>query len=399
MKTYSNDFTGRQYYIDWLRILLISSVFLYHTGMIFVTWDWHIKNDVVYGGFLKYFMAFLHSWRMPLLFMISGAGTYYAVRRTSQAGYFSERTKRLFIPLVAGIFILVPVQVYIEKIGSYDSLPDFYRHMFEGVYPSGNFSWHHLWFIVYLYVIALIITPFLNILRGKTVTVLAGKMAIPLVHPLGLNLVLIPLIISQLILRRYFETETHALFNDWATMAFYMIFFLTGFLFLTMGKVADAMSGHRRLYLAETIFFTIVMFLGPELAKSDRTAEIIYDVAELIVSWTCSVAATGYARRYLNFDSGFRKQANEAIYPLYLLHQPLIVITGFYITGAGIPDLLKAVLIICTSLAFFILIYSSVIRPYNAVRVIFGMKPTGGRLNNSMHGKTSSIPGENAARA
>jgi glucan biosynthesis protein C len=380
MKPNTNNQMSRQYYIDWLRILLISSVFLFHTGMIFVKWNWHVKNDVLYGGLLAYLLSFLHSWRMPLLFLISGAGTYYALRALTPSGYVAERTKRLLVPLAAGIFILVPVQVYIEKIGSYNSLISYYPHMFEGVYPSGNFSWHHLWFIAYLYVIALIISPFLNFLRSARFSRVAGRMTRILIRPLGMNLILIPLLLSQIILRNYFETETNALFNDWASITFYLIFFLAGFIFIARQEVADALAGYRKIYLAETVLFTLIMYMVPGLTGSERTGEIIYDVSEVIISWTCSVAAIGYARRYLNFDSSFRKNANEAIYPFYLLHQPLIVVTGYLITGLDINDLLKALLIMGFSFVLFILSYRFLIRPYSIFRVIFGMKMTRGNM-------------------
>ncbi len=158
MANNTNTGSERQYYIDWLRIMLIISVFLFHTGMIFNTWDWHVKNDILYGGVLRKVMIFLHNWRMPLLFMLSGAGTFFALGNKTTGQYLLERTRRLLIPFFAGIFLLVPVQVYVEKISDYTSIIDFYRHMFDGIYPEGNFSWHHLWFILYLFVIALLVS-------------------------------------------------------------------------------------------------------------------------------------------------------------------------------------------------------------------------------------------------
>ncbi len=374
MKIDSNNLSDRQYYIDWLRILLITSVFLYHTGMIFVTWGWHVKNDVLYNGLLTYLMSFLHSWRMPLLFMISGAGTYYALRGISPAGYLAERSKRLLVPLAAGIFILVPVQVYIEKTESYNSLLSFYPHMFDGIYPTGNFSWHHLWFIAYLFTISLIISPFLNAFRGKRFQTLAERTATFLSRPLNLNIVIIPLLLSQIILRIYFEPETHDLINDWASLTSYLIFFLAGLIFIPRKQITEAAVRERRLYLLETAFFTALMFLSPEILKSEMTAETVSDVSELIISWTCSIAAIGYAKKYIDSDSHFRKIANEAIYPFYLLHQPLIVITGYFIIQINMPDGLKAMLVLSSALTAFILLYGVLIRPYNAVRALFGMK-------------------------
>lgn len=374
----ANDFetrTDRQYYIDWLRILLIISVYLFHVGMIFNTWEWHVKNDVQYGGLLRQVMIFLHNWRMPLLFMISGAGTWYALKNISAGRYLLERARRLLIPLAAGIFILVPVQVYIEKADQYSSLFSFYPHMFEGIYPGGNFSWHHLWFIAYLFVIALIIAPFLNILRSSRFMALVGNLEPVLTRPFGLNMVIIPLFISQVILRNYFEQETHALVNDWATITYYLIFFLAGFILLPVRSIAGAMTKYRRLYLAETVLMTVVMLLFQKHVDSSRAAEVTYDVAALVMSWTCAVAVTGYGRKYLDRNSSFRKTANEAIYPFYLLHQPALVVTGYLVVRLDLPVVLKVSLIMISSLILILSVYRFLIRPFNVTRVLFGMKP------------------------
>jgi glucan biosynthesis protein C len=312
---------------------------------------------------------------MPLLFMISGAGTWYALKNISPGRYLLERARRLLVPLVAGIFILVPVQVYIEKIDQYQSLLAYYPHMFDGVYPQGNFSWHHLWFIAYLFVIALAITPFLNVLRSSRFMAMVGNLEHILTKPLGLNIVIIPLFLSQIILRNFFETETHALVNDWATLTSYLIFFLAGFILLPVKSIAGAMTRYRRLYLAETAVMMIIMLMVQGQVDSVRTAEVIYDVAALFMSWTCAVAVTGYAGKYLDRNSSFRKTANEAIYPFYLLHQPALVITGCLVVKLSIPVVWKVTLIMTASLILIISVYWFLIRPFNVNRVLFGMKP------------------------
>ena len=374
----ANEFeprSDRQYYIDWLRILLIISVYLFHVGMIFNTWEWHVKNDVQYGGLLKQVMVFLHNWRMPLLFMISGAGTWYALKNISAGRYLLERTKRLLVPLAAGIFILVPVQVYIEKIDQYSSIFTFYTHIFDGIYPKGNFSWYHLWFIAYLFVIALIISPFLNLLRSSRFMAWVGSMEHIFTKPFGLNLIIIPLLLSQVILSNFFEMETHDLVNDWATITYYLIFFLAGFIFLPVRSIAGAMTRYRKVYLAETVLMMAVMLLVRGKVESVRAAEVVYDVASIVMSWTCAVAVTGYARKYLDRNTPFRKTANEAIYPFYLLHQPVLVITGYLVVRLNIPVLMKVSLIMTSSLILILSVYWFLIRPFNVTRILFGMKP------------------------
>jgi hypothetical protein len=125
--------------------------------------------------------------------MISGAGTYFALGTRTSGQYLFERFKRLFIPLVIGISTLVPVQVFIEKNSLYNSLPDFYFHISEGFYPEGNFSWQHLWFIAYLFVIAMFITPFLNIFRGKRFKIFTNHIEKIVTKPFALNIFMIPL--------------------------------------------------------------------------------------------------------------------------------------------------------------------------------------------------------------
>jgi glucan biosynthesis protein C len=374
MTTCTNQKSERQFYIDWLRILLILSVFLFHIGMIFNTWGWHIKNDQQYGGILQSIMTFLHYWRMPLLFLISGAGTYFALGKRTSVQYLGERFKRLFIPFVVGVFTLVPVQVYIERAGSYSSLLDFYPHMFEGIYPEGNFSWHHLWFIVYLFVIALIISPFLNILRSDRFSRFICRIEGIVTKPLALNILMIPLLLSQIILRKYFEVNTNDLFNDGASMALYIIFFMSGFILLPNKNITEAIRKQRLLYLAETVVITFIMFWLPSRAGSEGAGEIIWDVCSIFVALTCGLTALGFAKQYLNSDSKFRKLANEAIYPFYLLHQPVIVVVGYFVVSMHIQVLLKFVLITLTSFLVIAGLYWLMIRRINFLRLIFGMK-------------------------
>lgn len=367
--------TDRQYFIDWLRILLILSVFLFHIGMFFNTWDWHVKNPTQYGGLLTKTMIFLSEWRMPLLFMISGAGTFYALGKRTPGKYLGERFKRLVIPFAAGIFILVPVQVYLEKAGNYSSLLDFYPHMFEGIYPEGNFSWHHLWFIVYLFIISLIISPFLNLLRSIGYRRFSARMERLSQKPLALNVVLLLLIGSQLLLRPYFPEDTHALVNDWAAMAFYLIFFLSGFVLLSHRQIIETIRKQKNLYLAEAAIAATIMFSSPTLFEREPVADLVWGISSILLAWSCGLAAVGYAKQYLDRDSLFRKYANEAIYPFYLLHQPVILVVGFFLNGIQMPDLVRFLFLTSSSFLISTVLYWFVVRPFNPARVIFGMKP------------------------
>lgn len=147
--------TIRRYDLDWLRVIVFGLLIFYHVGMFFVPWGWHVKNNVIYD-WLRWPMLFLNQWRLPILFVISGMGTYYALGKRSMGTFMWERFLRLGIPLAAGMILIVPPQVYFERLadgafsGSY--LKFYTTAAFDGVYPEGNVSWHHLWFLPYLLV-------------------------------------------------------------------------------------------------------------------------------------------------------------------------------------------------------------------------------------------------------
>ena len=136
--------------------------------MFFVPWGWHIKNNVIYEWFAVP-MYFLNQWRIPILFVISGMGTYYALGKRSRKQFSRERLRRLGFPLLIGMLLIVPPQVYIERIahaqftgGYFDFWPS---QAFTPVYPEGNLSWHHLWFLPYLLIFSLILVPIFYRLR------------------------------------------------------------------------------------------------------------------------------------------------------------------------------------------------------------------------------------------
>jgi peptidoglycan/LPS O-acetylase OafA/YrhL len=102
---------------------------------------------------------------------------------------------------------------------------------------------------------------------------------------------------------------------------------------------------------------------------------MVWGISSIFLAWSCGLAAIGYAKQYLNRNTLFRKVANEAIYPFYLLHQPVILILGFFLNKLGIPDLARFILLTSSSFVITCMLYWYFVRPFNFTRVIFGMKP------------------------
>ena len=152
----------RQTYLDWLRLLSILAVLFFHSAMPFATGEtWHIRNAES-SNLLDELVVNLHLFRMPLLFFISGTVSYYMMQRRSSRSFISLRVRRLLVPLLFGMLVVVPPQVYMERLmqGIQGNFWQFYPSIFTtGPYPHGNLSWHHLWFVAYLFLYDVLFAP------------------------------------------------------------------------------------------------------------------------------------------------------------------------------------------------------------------------------------------------
>lgn len=375
------DFS-RRHDLDWLRLIAITILLFYHTGMLFNPWGWHIKNSETSDGF-RYWMVFLHYWRMPLLLFISGAGTFMALGKRTPREYAGERFKRLFIPLVFGMFVIVPPQIYFEHIRDYESYADFYKTVFDFVpYPQGSFSWHHLWFIAYLFVFSLLALPLLSFLRSSHSERLKEKMSNVLSRPSGILAGPLMLIVStQIILRPYFPDETHALLDDWAFFAFYFCFFLLGAVCYSSKEIWESIGKNRRHLLVAALFILVPFYcfyfhlVGLiKLPWTDDQVEIAFDVTAVFVSWTWVITVIAFGQHYLNRYHAWLATVNEGLYPFYILHQTAIIAIGFYVCqldwSIGAKFWTVSILTAISCVAF----YLALIRPFNLMRMLFGVK-------------------------
>ena len=89
----------RLYYIDWLRVLSMLAVFLYHNNRFFNAEDWHVKNAQLSQA-SSIFENIIGVWMMPMLFVLSGAAVFYSLKSRTAGKFCLERFLRLFVPLV-----------------------------------------------------------------------------------------------------------------------------------------------------------------------------------------------------------------------------------------------------------------------------------------------------------
>lgn len=366
----------RLYELDWLRTIAIVILLFFHTGMFFNTWGWHIKNNDT-STILNVIMAWLHEWRMPLLLVISGAGTYFALGFRSKGSYLKERGKRLLIPLIFGMFVIVPPQIYFEHYSEYASYVDFWPSVLQFVpYPEGSFSWHHLWFIAYLFVYSLVCLPVFLYLRSDSARGLKSRLLQVLKGKIGFTWFLLAMVGSQFLFRPFFPEQKHDL-TDLGYIIHYGLYFLFGYVIFSVEGVREVLLSKRRTHLILAIctlpLFYLAWFIPYTLSVGPY--DFIFHIPATATAWYFILALLGYGQTWLNRSSNLLKILNEGLYPFYILHQTVIMIVAFPMRNLEWNIWLKFNLVWVGTLIICLALYVVLIRPFNLCRILFGMKP------------------------
>jgi hypothetical protein len=362
----------RRYELDWLRVMAFSLLIFYHTGMFFVSWEWHVKNNVQSEA-LEVPMLFLSQWRMSLIFLVSGAGVYLAMRHRSAGAFAKDRLKRILVPLLVGMLLVVPPQVYFERLtqGYTYSYVSFWPTIFEfEPYPEGNFSWHHLWYLAYIFCYSLLLLPLLRFLRNAQFRFESVK---------GWMLLLLPalwLSVGEMLLRERFDS-THALVDDWANHYLYVSIFLMGFLVISSPVLQEKIRLLRRYSLGIALVLVTVLYTRYWLPDTDITGMELtfYWVLKSANRWCWLLAILGFALRHFQFKSNYLPLANEMVYPFYILHQTIIVAIGYFLRDLPWSVGSKFTFIVIATFLISFLLIRYVIMQVNWLRVPFGLKP------------------------
>lgn len=326
--------------------------------MFFNPWDWHLKNNITYY-WLTYPMHFISQWRLPILFVISGIGVFYTMKRIDVFQFVKQRTSRLLLPLIIGIVIIIPPQIYFERLSQglhYSSYLDFIMNSaFRGIYPNGNFSWHHLWFLPYLLFFSVIFAPLFFWLQNKRTHL---KSIIVIIGIL--------LLLSDYLLRARFPS-THAFWGDWYNISTYGILFLSGFIVaLNFDTIFEFCKNNRHKLLTLSIIIYAFHFISSELQIINSFIKVCN-----MIFWILTIF--GFSTIYLNRDNRFLKYANNAVYPFYILHQTITVAIGYYIMNLNISSLFKLIILTIGTLGLCVLLYE-ILRRSKLVSPLLGIK-------------------------
>ncbi|MCE7994735.1 MAG: acyltransferase family protein [Roseivirga sp.] len=346
--------TERRYDIDWLRVIAIGLLLIYHIAIVFQPWAMFvgfIRSEELMEGLWKP-MTMLNVWRIPFLFFVSGMGVYFAIRKRNWKQFLLERSVRILLPFTFGILAITPLHTFIFQ--GYYKLPlDYFSH------PA------HLWFLGNIFVYVLLLLPLFFYLKkqkedGRFRRGLSAFMSNPL-GPLSISL----FFVAEVVLVKPQVFELYALTSHGFFLG--LLAFLFGFLFVYSGK-----SFWQTLLKWWWLYFGLAVLLYTLRLIEFQMQSPGYLMVIESNCWIFTVFGLGY--KYLNRPGKALSYLSQAAYPVYIIHMFVLYGGAMIILPLSIPVLFKFILTVVFTFVVCYVIYEFLIRRVGFLRPLFGLK-------------------------
>lgn len=343
----------RRFDIDWLRVIAIGLLLIYHIAIIFQPWAMFIgfiKSENSVEALWKP-MTMLNVWRIPLLFYVSGMGLCFAMKKRTWKQLLLERMKRILLPFVFGFLVITPIHLYIFQ--TYYKLPLSY-HPHTG----------HLWFLGNIFVYVLLLSPLFFYLKKNENGRFRKAVSLFLKNPIGPLLISVFFVIETIMVKpQLFEMYAqtwHGFFNG------FLAFFF-GFIFIYSGKEFwQTVSKWKWLYIGIAAVLYTIRFTGFEMISSHSMTAIESNC------WIFGVFGLGY--HYLNKPSALLSYLSKAAYPVYIIHMFVLYAGALIFLPLEIHPVLQFIAITLFTFIVCYLIYEFILRRVNILRPLFGLK-------------------------
>jgi surface polysaccharide O-acyltransferase-like enzyme len=332
----------RRHSVDWLRNIGILMLFPFHTARVFDHWEINYIKDTP-DWFCSWFIAGTSVFFMPLLFLLAGISAYFALQKRTSKEFIRERIHRLLIPLIVGLVLIVPPQAYFAKLqagytGGYLSFLSSYFFDFHDISGyTGGFTPAHLWFILYLFIISLALLPLLYPLRKRQ------QLSRFLNNPRMLLWAFLPLTITQVLPS-----------PGGKNIFYYAVFFLVGYIIAGNENYFAFFTKHRQKTLAASVvllpgYYMVLSALGWPTGYTVITA--LLELARNFTIMLNLMTLLGYAEKYLQKGGKLLSYLSRAAFPVYILHQTVLIIIAYFVVALPIALPFKFLLIMFGALA------------------------------------------------
>jgi peptidoglycan/LPS O-acetylase OafA/YrhL len=364
----------RRYDLDWLRVLGILFVFIYHSSRLYNVEDWAVKNEIWYP-LVEVWNGFATSFMMPLMFVISGASLFYAMGKGGFGKFFKDKILRLLLPLLVAVLTHISIQAYLDNkthglfSGNYfQFLPQYYN------LDTINWLGAHLWYLWYLFLFSIVLYPIMRWLKG------AGRgFLTKLDGVLVKTVVLYSLTFPFLLLYSLIDSNSPLMAsNGGYPYIMYLWLLLLGFLITSDQRIQDRIHQLRWVSLTAGLVLSAGFAILYNLTADKETISpslVLAVTMRVFGGWLSVLGILGLGMQYLTKRTARLDYANEAVLPFYILHQTVLMVVAYFVLQWSLPEVLEWAAVVVISFGVIMVIYEYLVRRWNVMRVLFGMKP------------------------
>ncbi|CBG87878.1 glucans biosynthesis protein MdoC [Citrobacter rodentium] len=325
----------REYFLDSIRAWLMLLGIPFHISLIYSSHIWHV-NSAGPSWWLTLFNDFIHAFRMQVFFVISGYFSYMLFLRYPLKRWWKVRVERVGIPMLTAIPLLtLPQFIMLQYVkGKADGW-----HALSLYDKYNTLAWElisHLWFLLVLVVLTSVSLVIFSLMRKKLTAGSARRLST--ISMPELTLIFFLLGVMYAALRRtifviYPPILSDGMFNFIVMQTlFYMPFFILGALaFISPPLKALFTTPSRGCALGAAVAF-VAYLLNQRYGSGDAWMyETEYVITMLMGLWMVNVVFS-LGHRLLNFQSARVTYFVNASLFIYLVHHPLTLFFGAYIT-------------------------------------------------------------------
>jgi peptidoglycan/LPS O-acetylase OafA/YrhL len=322
------------------------------------------------GGKLLFgLFEYIHLWRMPLFFLISGYFTSMLWRRRGLRALVRHRLRRIAAPLaifyvpvivlvlagiVAGYVIAdVKVEDTFGQADAYEAPQSDDEQQGDESPEDDGFGFAHLWFLWHLLWLVVAFALLASTHAWWTPRGSRGP-------PAGLAWVLVPLSVLPFLGMQEDvlgpDTSEHILPAP-AVIGFYAAFFFFGAAQYNEGDGGDPIDRLGRWWPAQLIGSLIVF--GILVGEGLDAGGVFLEVA---VAWMVSFGMVGAFRNRLAQPSFRVRWLSDSSYWMYLMHLPLVFVLQGVAVALGLPSILAFVAVVATTVGILAPSYHYLVR-------------------------------------
>lgn len=343
----------RRYDVDWLRVLALGLLIVFHVTLTFQPWaaaTGFPQNEQLLEELVP-FLSLVAVWRIPILFLISGMGVGFAMQRRDWKELLKDRTVRILVPYLFGVALLGPVLgVALPHLG------------WEAEY---TLQFGHLWFLLNIFLYVLWLIGLLIYLKDNPDNAFFRFVSRVIRWPLGPFLLAVPLVVEAWLVNPEFYSVYVDTAHGWLLG---LICFFTGFVLVSVQEAfwpAVARIRWAALAVAASLYLVRLLVFDLQNEPSGLTA---------FESMSWMLAILGFGSRHLNRPSRSLARLSRAVYPVYIVHMPVQFAAAYLVLPLSLPAPVKLILLLVGTFGISFFLYEYVLRRLKWIRPLFGMK-------------------------